>query len=173
MFGASSVLPGSQEWNNGVRCGKRLVKQGFAVATGGYGGAMAAVSEGAATAGGKVIGVTAPQVFPGRAGANEHVKEERPAPSLTERIHDIITLSDGAITLPGSLGTLTELVVAWNVAFVARFHGGRPMPIVTVGPVWRDFADIITTRLDTDSSLVVNVDTVDEAVDEITSALGV
>lgn len=166
VFGASHTDPGGADYRDGVTCGRLLAQAGFAVATGGYGGLMEAVSEGASAAGGRVIGVTAPAAFPTRSSANRYVAEERPAPSLTERIRTMADLGSGFITLPGSIGTLTELMVAWNVAFV-QARTGAPRPIVAVGPMWRRLVALLTEELATDGSLVTLVDDVEAAVAEI------
>ncbi len=163
IIGASKT-PGDVDYQDGVRLGRLLAEAGYAVASGGYGGLMEAVSRGAAEVGGRVIGVTAPDVFPGRAGANSHVTEERPAATITERIQDLLTLSDAVIALPGSLGTLTELVVAWNLALVAPYSDRHPLPIVTVGETWAELVEMLTDRLATDGALVQCVATVEEAV---------
>ncbi len=124
---------------------------------------MEAVSAGAAEVGDRIIGITAPEVFPGRSGANQYVTDERQAPTITERIQDLLTLADAVVALPGSLGTFTELVVAWNLAYVAPFSGRRPKLIVAVGPTWRELVPLLAHRLATDGNLVRCVDTVDEA----------
>lgn len=124
---------------------------------------MEAVSAGASEVGGHVIGVTAPTVFTGRAGPNGHVAEEVPADSLTQRIHELVHMADACIALPGSLGTLTELTVAWNSAFAARFSGAEPLPVVAVGPRWRNVIDHLAGELETDKSVIRCVDNVDEA----------
>ncbi len=171
VFGSSGTEPGSPEWVAAERCGRLLAERGLTVVTGGYGGAMHAVSAGAAAAGGRVVGVTAPTVFPGRTGANPFVAIERPAPSLTERIHDMVSTTAASIALPGSIGTFTELMVAWNVAFVARFNGGSPAPVVAVGEVWREMVDVTVARLATDGSLVDCVDDVDGAAEIVARRL--
>ena len=139
VFGASRSRPGDGHYEAGERCGRLLAEAGFSVATGGYGGLMEAVSRGAQAAGGAAVGVTAPSVFPDRPGANAFVTEELRAASLVERIHQLTELSVASIALHGSLGTLTELVVAWNVAFVARLGETSPetrccsRPAVAIG----------------------------------------
>lgn len=163
VFGASRCEPGDPLWEQGSSCGNLLAQAGCAVVTGGYGGVMEAVSRGAREAGGHVIGVTAPAVFPDRDGANVFVTEERRANSLSERVHELMDIADGAIALHGSIGTLTELMMAWNLAFVSRFSGRHPIPIVAVGPRWRSVVTDLTNLLETDGSLVHCVDTVDEA----------
>jgi uncharacterized protein (TIGR00725 family) len=163
VIGSSQTQPDDPDYHNGVRLGRLLAEAGCEVATGGYGGLMEAVSAGAAEVGGRVIGITAPAVFPGRSGANHHVTDERPAATITERIQDLLTISSAVIALPGSLGTLTELVVAWNIAVVAPFSAGHPKPIVAVGLTWGELVPLLTQRLATNGDLVQCVGTVEEA----------
>ena len=172
VFGASQTPPGHPDWDAAVRCGAGLASAGFAVATGGYGGIMEAVSQGAAAAGGHVIGYTAPEVFTGRVAANEFVVEEVPASTLTERIHVMLAAADGAIALNGSIGTLAELVMAWNVAFVAQFSNDTAKPVIAVGERWQRIVAELTDDLATDGSLVTCVDDVDAAVAAVSRALG-
>jgi len=172
VFGASLAGPGDGLYEEGVRCGELLADAGFAVMTGGYGGVMEAVSRGACGRGGIVFGVTAPGVFPDRSGANEYVSHERPAVHLLDRIHDMTDLSAASIALPGSLGTLTELVAAWNLAFVARFSGATPKPLVAVGERWTQVVDHLAMTLDAERSLVLTVPTVEEAVQRVIRLVG-
>ena len=172
VIGASQTQPGEPDYEAGIRLGRLLAESGCVVATGGYDGLMEAVSAGAAEVGGKVIGVTAPDVFTSRAGPNRHVTDERPAATLTERIHDLLALADAVIALPGSLGTFTELVVAWNAAFVAPFSGGQPKVIVAVGPLWAELVPMLARRLETNGNLVRCVATVEEAAGVVIGRLG-
>jgi uncharacterized protein (TIGR00725 family) len=163
VIGASATGPEENDYLDGVRLGHLLAGAGFAIASGGYGGLMEAVSAGAAGRGGRVIGVTAPSVFPGRAGANAFVTEERQAATIPERIQDMLAMSDAVVALPGSLGTLTELVLAWNIALVAPFSARQPVPIVAVGRTWAELVPLLTERLATNGDLVQCVAGVDEA----------
>lgn len=172
VFGASIAEPGDALYAEGVRCGKLLAEAGFAVATGGYGGVMEAVSLGAREAGGEVIGVTVPSVFPNRDGGNKHLTKETRTRSLLERIHELAHTTVAAIVLRGSLGTATELLAAWNLAYVARFGEGAPKPIIAVGEPWATLVPILTDTLGTDGSLVTLVPTVDAAVDGVTARVG-
>jgi uncharacterized protein (TIGR00725 family) len=171
VFGASRSLPGDPHFEEAIRCGELLAHAGFAVATGGYAGTMEAVSLGARRVGGHVIGVTAPEVFPSRVGANEHVVEERKASSLVTRIGRLVEEADGAIALWGSLGTATELLVAWNIAYVARFSGGIRKPVVAVGEPWTSIVPQLEESLETDSGIVTVTDNVTDAVRHMTSLL--
>ena len=167
VFGSSVGGPGDELYEEGRRLGELLAKHGFAVATGGYGGTMEAVSAGAHDAGGTVIGVTAPDVFPNRPTANRFVKEHVRAASLTERIHELVDMADMSIALPGSIGTFTELMVAWNLADVARYSETPPHPVLAVGATWRELVEHVGRVLESDAALVTCVDTVDEALDEV------
>lgn len=137
VFGSSVTAPESDEWEQAVYAGSRIAKAGFAVLTGGYGGTMEAVSLGAHRADGHVIGVTAPPLFPGRTAANPYVVEEVPANSLAHRLDEMTRRASGALALPGSIGTATELLISWNINHIVRRNGGQAFPAAAVGPEWR------------------------------------
>lgn len=136
VFGSSTIQPDTAAYHQGLQLGALLANAGLAVVTGGYDGAMEAVSRGANEAGGIVIGVTAPAVFPHRSGHNGWVTAEVQADTISERIHRLVDVADGCVALPGSLGTFTELVVAWNDRYVAPMAGSVPKPLVIVGDMW-------------------------------------
>lgn len=172
VFGSSQSQPGQPEYADGVLCGRLLAEAGLAVATGGYGGLMEAVCRGAAEAGGETIGVTAPTVFPGRPGANRWVQHEMPAPDLVRRIAMLTEVAGGYIALPGSIGTLAELVVVWNLAFVAPMANERFGPVATVGEVWSELVPLLNSKLDSDRSSIACFASVEEAVRHVAAAIG-
>ena len=152
VFGSSTTSRNSVEWREAEEVGALLAGAGAAVLTGGYGGTMEAVSKGAAEAGGHVIGVTVPTLFPGRSGANPHVAETIEATSLTDRLGHIFRAADGAIALAGSIGTATELMLAWNINYVARHNEGSPLPFVAVGSEWREVARTLAAVVGADTT---------------------
>lgn len=129
--------------------------------TGGYGGTMEAASKGAAEAGGRVVGVTAAGLFRSRAGANPYVTHEIAARSITERIEILTDIAGGVLVLPGSIGTIAELVIAWNINHIVRRHGGTRLPTVAVGAEWRQFRDFVTGPLGADDDIHVTDHTTD------------
>jgi uncharacterized protein (TIGR00725 family) len=155
-----------------MRCGRLLAEAGYRVATGGYAGMMAAVSRGAAEAGGEVLAVTAPELFPHRSGANEWATAEIPRDTLARRIGELIDESVATIALPGSIGTLTELLVAWNDAYVEAMGSRPPKPVVAVGADWADLIGQIGEAVNGMPELVTCVATVDEAVSDVVAKLG-
>lgn len=167
VFGASSPQPGDDVYEAAIVLGTELAVAGYAVATGGYGGLMEAISRGAAEAGGHVVGVTAPPLFPNRDGANRWVTEEIPHSTLLNRIDDLVENSAAAIVLPGSIGTLAELTAFWNNAFISRFSGAAPRPLIAVGNPWRSLVPQLAETLATDGSLVTLVDDERRAAEEL------
>ena len=167
IFGSSATEPGTLRWVEAEKTGARCAGAGLGVITGGYGGTMEAASKGAAMAGGRVIGVTAPFLFDDRSGANRHVTEVIEARTLTERIGILTDLAQGAIVLPGSIGTVAELVISWNMNHIVRLSGGERMPTVAVGPEWRDMFEFLTQRVGAHPTDIHIVNSADDAVDWI------
>ncbi|MCA9954898.1 MAG: LOG family protein [Anaerolineales bacterium] len=135
VFGSSAPQPGSAAFDEAQRVGQLLAEAGFAVATGGYSGTMTAVSQGAAEAGGHVIGVTCDQIEQFRPlGPNRWVREEIRYATLRDRLLHLVTKSDGMIVLPGGIGTLSEMTLAWSFLQVGEVAA---QPLVLLGDLWR------------------------------------
>jgi uncharacterized protein (TIGR00730 family) len=135
VFGSSTLKEHEPGWELARALGRELASGGAAVMTGGYGGAMAACSQGAHEAGGHVIGVTV-DLFEPRGPANRWVRERLHTATLFERLETIIARADGYVTLPGSIGTLTELFLTWTLLSV---HARTPAPLVLLGDPWEDW----------------------------------
>ena len=102
-------------------------------------------------------------MFPERSSPNRFLTEEIPAPNIPLRIATLLDGVDAAIVLPGSIGTLAELVVSWNVRFVAR-HGISPdLILVAVGTEWGEVVPMLASRLAIPLELVELTETVSEA----------
>ena len=139
VFGGAQPQPATPAYEEAYRLGKILAEAGHTVLTGGYMGTMEAVSQGAAEAGGHVIGVTCEEIENWRkTGANAWVKEERRTKTLMERLEALITGCDAAIALPGGPGTLTEIALMWNLMIVESL---RRRPLVLVGDGWQSVFD--------------------------------
>ena len=138
VFGGSSPQPNSLAYAEAYQVGRLLAERGLAVATGGYSGTMSAVSQGAAEAGGHVIGVTCDQIEQFRPlGPNRWVQEEIRYPALQERLIHLVRQNDGMIVLPGGIGTLSEMALAWSYLQVGEIS---IRPLALLGKMWRDMA---------------------------------
>jgi uncharacterized protein (TIGR00730 family) len=135
VFGSSAPLPGSPAYELAREVGASLARAGFAVATGGYAGTMAAVSQGAAEQGGRVVGVGCERIEAFRgAGFNRWVGEAISYETLTDRLLHLVRNNDGMVVLPGGVGTLSEFALAWSLLQVGELER---RPLVLVGPIWR------------------------------------
>lgn len=173
IFGSSRATEDQPVFRDAVRLGRTLAEAGFTIVNGGYGGLMEATSIGAAEAGGQVIGVTAPEVFPDRSGVNSSVTIEETTVTIAGRIARVVDIADATITLPGSIGTLAEFIVSWNTCFVAPLKGDRPKPNIVVGPTWRRLVEQISDEIGADRSLVMCVNSTNEAAETLKAHFGI
>lgn len=133
VFGSSTIAEDGERYREAERLGRLLAEGGADVVTGGYGGAMAACSRGARAAGAHVVGVTV-ELFERRGPVNPWVEERVHARDLFERLRTIIGRADGFIAVSGSVGTLAEVFLTWNLLMA----GARPAaPLVLMGGHWR------------------------------------
>jgi uncharacterized protein (TIGR00730 family) len=150
IFGGSSPREGSAAYQDAFDVGSLLAQRGFAVATGGYSGTMTAVSHGASEAGGQVIGVTCDQIERFRPlGPNPWIDEEIRFSTLQDRLIHLVRNNDGMIALPGGIGTLSEMALAWSYLQVGEIS---PRPLSLLGEIWREtvngFVDPLYVRDD-------------------------
>jgi uncharacterized protein (TIGR00725 family) len=139
VFGGSQPKPGEPVYLDALRLGKMLAETGYVVMTGGYIGTMEALSRGAAEAGGHVIGVTCDQIEAWRpVKANAWVTEDWHYPSFNERIFTLIESCDAMLALPGGVGTLVEIMLAWNLLIT---HILSPKPLILIGAGWSSTID--------------------------------
>lgn len=137
VFGSSTMKEDEPAYAEVVALGAELAKAGLAVMSGGYGGAMAAVSRGAHDAGGHVIGVTV-EMFERRGPVNPWVRERVHTPDIYERLKHLVHEADAFVAVTGSIGTLTELFLSWTMLSVSA----RPRaPLVLMGAHWREWLE--------------------------------
>jgi uncharacterized protein (TIGR00730 family) len=145
VFGGSLPKVGSPAYLEAQELGKLLAESGFAVQTGGYIGTMEAVSKGASEAGGHVIGVTCDEIETWRPVApNRWIIQEKRCPTLRERLYVLIDDCDGAIALPGGIGTLAEISLTWSQL---QIHPGDPRLLILLGHGWQKTLDTFTSQL--------------------------
>ncbi|NOH02552.1 MAG: LOG family protein [Chloroflexi bacterium] len=139
IFGGSQPKEGTPAYEEARLLGSLLAQRGHVVLTGGYMGTMEAVSRGAHEAGGHVIGVTCEDIETWRpTKANVWVKEERRTKTLPERILALIEGCDAAMALPGGAGTLTEIMMMWNLMIVESLPR---RPLILIGRGWQSTFD--------------------------------
>jgi len=137
VYGSAATPADSPDYAEARQIGRALGAAGYAVMTGGYGGTMGAVSQGAAEAGGRVIGVTVGMFRERGLIPNPFLHEEVHLPTLAERLNYLIVKPDAYIMLKGGVGTLSELALAWSLQQVREVP---VRPLLLVGPQWHTFA---------------------------------
>jgi uncharacterized protein (TIGR00730 family) len=167
VFGGSLPTPGSAAYQEAQHLGILLAKAGFAVQTGGYIGTMEAISRGASETGGHVIGVTCDEIENWRPVApNEWVKEQKRCATLRERLYRLIDECEGAIALPGGIGTLTEIALTWAEL---QIHPEKSKPLIVVGVGWEETLRTFMAELNeyipvVDQNRIIAVPDVESAV---------
>lgn len=145
VFGGSSPKPDDVAYRDAQKLGRLLAEAGFSVQTGGYIGTMEAVSRGAAQAGGHVIGITCEEIERWRpVNPNPWVIEEERYPTLKLRLFALIENCDAAISLPGGIGTLQEIVVMWSQLQIGAIS---PKPLILVGEAWEQTIRVFYQKL--------------------------
>lgn len=161
-------MPGEPAYEEAYLLGRLLAGAGFAISTGGYGGIMAAASQGGAEHGAHIIGVTSrhfDRYGEEAHGVNQWVAEERKFLYFRERLLHTVDISDAAIALRGGIGTLLEVALMWNFMVVGE---DRQRPIILIGDHWKTsllaYADKDEFIKPSSMELLHFVDTPQEAV---------
>ncbi|CAJ1993007.1 ribosomal protein L32-like protein [Leishmania donovani] len=181
VFGWSHTEVGMPRWQQAEDVGRLAAQNGFTVITGGYGGSMEAVSKGArevrdaaaagsAAASAEVVGIVVSEVFPDRlTEGNKYLTKLLDSTSMLHRIEQLTTHSRYFIVLPGTTGTLQELVTIWVQKTI--HPSDLPMPvIVAFRDPWEKCCQGIIESLQLSShqaNAIHFVDTPEEAIEWI------
>ena len=139
VFGSASALEDQDLYALAYQLGKLLAEDGHTVMTGGYCGTMEAASRGAVEAGGHTIGVTSEEIEAFRPGGpNAWVKEVIPSVTLGDRIAILTRQADAFIALPGGVGTLVEVAMAYNLIAIGAI---RVQHLIVIGEGWKQTFD--------------------------------
>lgn len=134
VYGSSQVRPPQPEYEDAVTIGRALAQAGYAVMSGGYYGIMEAVSKGANSAGGHVIGVTTDQIgLQFDIKPNAYLDEIVNFADLRDRLLYMVEHTDGYLAMPGGIGTLHEIAETWELM---RIGGVPRRPFVCYGSLW-------------------------------------
>ena len=153
-----------------MAAGAEIAKAGFALWNGGYKGTMEATAKGAAEVGGtERRGYLVSALFPHRdAEGNPYLSERVEAATLLGRIGGMTEGVRYVLVLPGTVGTLTELCVAWNLAALAGLRDAEaPIKIYAYRKPWEGVLAGVVEGLGIGkdhAGLITYVDSAKEAV---------
>ena len=167
VLGSARLSESDVRWQLAYRLGEVLAAAGFTTLTGGYGGLMEAVSRGAHAAHGPVIGL--PMQHWTHLSPNSWNTVLRWSSDYGTRLNHI-QQCDAIVALPGGIGTLSELTLAW----AARQTEGRFAPLVLIGDCWPPLLAAIRSHLvvdEEDMQLLHYVNSPEEAIQVIKQSL--
>ena len=144
FYGSADVSVESQLYKEAYNCAKMLAEHGKIIVNGGGPGVMQASTQGAAAAGGQIIGVTLQNdgdlsEFEGQSGEN-HLTVEIKTKNYIERMFGLMSQADIFVCFLGGTGTLSEWATAW---LLAHLYYGHHKPLVLYGDFWFDVMDVI------------------------------
>lgn len=128
VFGSARLGQDNPAYQVGVEVGAALVNEGFAVVTGGGPGAMEGANKGAYEAGGTSVGLGIELPF--ETGLNKYVNLGVNFRYFFVRKTVFVKYTQGAIVLPGGVGTLDEMFEAVTLVQTQKINN---YPIVLVG----------------------------------------
>lgn len=131
VFGGSQPEPASAEYAEAYTMGKLLAGGGYVVMNGGYAGTMEASARGAKENGGRTIGVISKEFS--WLSPNVHSDEIVSLEDLFARIREMQSRANAFIVLKGSMGTLAELTLVWNLS---KIDEKQRKPIILIGDAW-------------------------------------
>ncbi len=143
IFGSARTSPDDPLYKTAEKLSAMLVKNNFAVITGGGGGIMEAANKGAAKAGGKSIGLNI--VLPREQRPNRYSNIKVEFNYFFIRKVMFVKYASAYIIMPGGLGTLDELFEAATLIQTQRI---KPLPIILVGSdYWSGLIEWIKNQL--------------------------
>jgi len=169
VFGGSRVQPGSAEYDEAYAMGKLLGGAGYVVLNGGYAGTMEASARGAKESGSRAIGVLSGEF--GWLTPNTFLDETVVQRDLFDRIRNMQARSDAFVVLKGSMGTLAELALVWNIS---KIDPKQRKPIILVGNAWGKILDSWREHLavtDEEAQLLFVAENPSDALDYLNLAL--
>jgi uncharacterized protein (TIGR00730 family) len=140
IFGSARLRPGTPAYDAVRRLAAELTRMGCDIVTGGGPGLMQAANEGAASvepsAPGRSVGIRVELPF--EQEINPFVGQVYEHPTFFSRLHHFMIVSDAFVVVPGGIGTLLELSLAWQLLQVRKLYN---TPLILVGRMWEELVE--------------------------------
>jgi uncharacterized protein (TIGR00730 family) len=173
VYGSARLTPVSDTYEQAVVLGRKLVKAGFAVITGGGPGIMEAANRGAYEAGGISVGLNIQ--IPTEQQPNPYITHGLSFDYFFARKVMFVKYAVALACFPGGFGTMDEL---FEILTLLQTHKTKPSPVVLIGTkFWAPLVDWMRKTLieefatinHSDVDLFMLTDDLDEAVEYIGS----
>ena len=144
IFGSARIKPDTKEYKGVYILAKELAENGADIVTGGGPGLMeaanAGVKEGSSSKS-KSFGIRIDLPFEDT--PNEHLDIKFYHKRFSSRLDEFMRISHAVVVTPGGIGTLLELLYAWQLIQVNHISA---RPIILVGDMWNGFLDWIKSE---------------------------
>uniref|UniRef100_A0A7C4XH66 Ribulose-phosphate 3-epimerase n=1 Tax=candidate division WWE3 bacterium TaxID=2053526 RepID=A0A7C4XH66_UNCKA len=148
FLGGAGWDPEDETYKQAVETAKLLAEKGFEIVNGGGPGVMRASTEGAKSAGGRVLAVTyyPPYKHKNYEGTDAQNKfdEEIVTTDYFDRTKVMLQNTDLHIVFKGGTGTVSEFGMTWANS---RIHEGHHKPILLYGNFWKHIVKEFTTHM--------------------------
>src|SRR6516164_7128269 len=158
IFGSARLKPGTHAYEQVKKLAAELTKMGCDIISGGGPGLMQAANEGAHSvqpkASKRSVGIRIELPF--EQDVNPFVGQAYEHRTFFSRLHHFMIVSDAFVVVPGGIGTLLELSLAWQLLQVRQLYN---TPLILVGKMWAELVDWgHRTMLVKESELASDVD---------------
>ena len=140
IFGSARIHPGSPAYESVKQLAAELTKMGCDIMSGGGPGLMQAANEGALSVDPKAshrsVGIRVDLPFEQK--VNPFVGKVYDHRTFFSRLHHFMVISDAFVVVPGGIGTLLELSIAWQLLQVRKLYN---VPLVLVGEMWHGLVE--------------------------------
>jgi hypothetical protein len=140
IFGSARLKPGTTAYDAVKKLAAELTKMGCDIISGGGPGLMRAANEGAHSVEPKArkrsVGIRVELPF--EQELNPFVGQAYEHGTFFSRLHHFMIISDAFVVVPGGIGTLLELSLAWQLLQVRKLYNA---PLIVVGTMWADLVE--------------------------------
>jgi uncharacterized protein (TIGR00730 family) len=140
IFGSARIKPGSFAYDSVKQLAMELTKMGCDIMSGGGPGLMQAANEGALAIDPKALhrSVGLRVDLPFEQEVNPFVGLAYEHRTFFSRLHQFMIMSDAFVVVPGGIGTLLELALAWQLLQVRKLYN---TPLILVGKMWVELVE--------------------------------
>jgi uncharacterized protein (TIGR00730 family) len=139
IFGSARLKPGTTAYEEVKQLAAELTKMGCDIITGGGPGLMQAANEGAHSiekAMNRSVGIRV--ALPFEQKVNPFVGQMYEHRTFFSRLHHFMIASDAFVVVPGGIGTLLEMSLAWQLLQVRKLYN---TPLILVGKMWAELVE--------------------------------
>ncbi|MFL6568521.1 MAG: LOG family protein [Chthoniobacterales bacterium] len=140
IFGSARIQPGSFTYEEVKKLAAELTTMGCDIMSGGGPGLMQAANEGAHSVDPdglkRSIGIRVELPFEQQ--VNPFVSDAYEHRTFFSRLHHFMIISDAFVVVPGGVGTLLEMSLAWQLLQVRKLYN---TPLILVGKMWAELID--------------------------------